>query len=115
MPYIIDGDEFRIINNGLIVVSGTPHELKRSVAPDKVSLSFASAEEREKARAVIPPNLSSLAENRTELNVYIENSREYLPVIIRKMSESQVFPKDIVISSPALDDVFLHVTRNQPK
>jgi ABC-2 type transport system ATP-binding protein len=108
-------DNISIINDGMIVVSGSPRELKHSVAPDRISLSFATVEEREKAKVIIPPNFTSLDENQTDLNVYIENSREYLPIIIRKMSESQVFPKDISISSPTLDDVFFHATRNQRK
>ncbi|SCY22326.1 ABC transporter ATP-binding protein [Alkaliphilus peptidifermentans] len=106
-------DRVGIIKNGEIVALENPQSLKNSLALDKIQMSFSSMEEKEKAKLAvikIAPNLESVE---TMIKVYVQKSQKVLPEIIRILAEAYVFPEDISISSPTLDDVFLQVIRNK--
>lgn len=108
-------DKVCIINDGVIVAMEKPDELKRSLAFDKIVISFATMAENERAKAVLSEIIAGMEEQENGLNLYVENSDECLPIILRKISEAQLFPKHIAVTAPTLDDVFLQLMRNQMK
>lgn len=70
-------------------------------------------EEKKKVKLAIMEITHDLESTETMITVYVKEGQECLPVIIRKMAENHVFPKDISVSSPTLDDVFLQVIKNK--
>ncbi len=106
-------DHVSIINNGTIVASGKAHELKRDYALDKIMLAFESDMDNKRAKEVLTQITKNIDVRDNQLDIFIENSRAHLPVVIKKLAEAQLYPKDIDIKSATLDDVFIHVTRSQ--
>lgn len=104
-------DKVCIINDGIIVAMEKPDDLKRSLVFDKICLSFATIQQNEKAKTILSDVISNLEGNKNSINLYVENSDEQLPLVLRKISEAQLYPKNVAISSPTLDDVFLQLIK----
>jgi ABC-2 type transport system ATP-binding protein len=102
-----------IIQNGLIIATGKPHELKRSIALEKIFLCFASPKEQEQAQVVLADLAPNMEPGPAGLNLYLEDGRKYLPLILQRLAQAQLYPRDIGIVAPTLDDVFLQVTRRR--
>jgi ABC-2 type transport system ATP-binding protein len=102
-----------IIDNGQIVVEGTPDMLKRQVAGDVVTLGL---EERDDAlhRAQellrIQSYVRELQIDQGKLRLYVERGEEVLPAILHVLEDAGFVVQTIALARPTLDDVFLRQT-----
>lgn len=101
-----------IIDHGNIVALGSPSELKREISGDVVKLGFADAEGAQRAQAALHTAAfvkdSSIAE--TTLNLHVEQGDENLPALMMTLHRQNIAIKNIRLSRPSLDDVFLKLT-----
>jgi len=104
-------DRLAIIDHGRIVASGTPDELKRSVAGDAITLSVAGARE-EDAMALLDsrPFVRQAAVDRGSVRLYVDAGERAMPEIIRLLDGAGIALTTIAMARPSLDDVFLHHT-----
>ena len=101
-----------IIDHGNIVALGSPSELKRQISGDIVSLGFADAGMVPRAQAALSASgivKDSTAVNET-LNLHVEQGDDNLPALMMVLHQQNIPIKNIRLSRPSLDDVFLKLT-----
>ena len=104
-------DRVFIIDNGVIVGSGTPDELKRQVTGDVVTLAVNGATDKARellARQPIVGDVTVADDGGLRLNVV--NGAEALPALLRVLDDASITLHSINLSRPTLDDVFLTMT-----
>jgi len=107
-------DRVMIIDHGVIVAQGSPRDLKRDVIGDSVVLRVADADRSaERARDLLAgarfvSDVSVAADG--ELRCYVDDGAAALPEILRLLDGAHVALRQISLSEPTLDDVFLAKT-----
>jgi ABC-2 type transport system ATP-binding protein len=105
-------DRIAIIDNGKIVVTGTPEELKSSVGGDTRVFSFLSEETAIKAHSLLTEKISDTrvqTKNNT-VHVNIKDGEKMMPELLRSLEAKHVQAQSVTLSRPSLDDVFLKYT-----
>jgi len=96
-----------IIDNGRVVVQGSPSELKRAVGADVVEV---ATREPERLRQVIETELwvkKIVAGDMGDLHIFVEDAAVALPAVMRIGLEHGIGLERVSYSQPSLDDVFL--------
>jgi ABC-2 type transport system ATP-binding protein len=101
-----------IIDDGKIVVTGTPEELKRSVGGDTIVLSFKSEEIARKAEALLTEKFPTgkVQPKNNSVHLTIESGERMLPDLLRSLDAKKLEVQNVTLSRPSLDDVFLKYT-----
>ncbi|WP_432011183.1 ATP-binding cassette domain-containing protein [Streptomyces cucumeris] len=104
-------DRLAIIDQGKIMVHGTPNELKRTLSPDVLRLRLskdpgASAE----ALSAGLPSVRSVRSEGRGLRLYTDDGERALPAALRALEAQGLAVDTVALSRPSLDDVFLHHT-----
>ena len=103
-------DRVGIINNGKIVVEGTPGDLKRSVGNDVVIVQInGDAQTAADALSSID-GVMQVEDHGQELVVSVENGAALVGNIALSLDRSGVNVGEITLRTPTLDDVFLNAT-----
>lgn len=105
-------DTIAIIDNGMIIVKGTPAELKSELGADAVTINFASEEEARSAEALLLAKcqLQKVQVTDNTVHAFIRNGETMMPDILRMLDAEKLDAKSITLSRPSLDDVFLKYT-----
>jgi ABC-2 type transport system ATP-binding protein len=105
-------DRLTIMDHGSIVAEGTPRELKREVIGDLVVLGLVDDGLIERARALLQtePFIREIGVEDGRLRLYVADGSAALPELLRLLDREQITLKDISLSEPTLDDVFLRYT-----
>ena len=105
-------DLIAIIDNGKIIVTGTPSELKSSVGGDTIVFSFASEEIAHKAENLLTEEVkvekTQTIDSRVHLTV--KDGERMMPDILRSLDAKNLEAQGVTFSRPSLDDVFLKYT-----
>jgi ABC-2 type transport system ATP-binding protein len=101
-----------IIDHGNIVALGSPAELKRQISGDIVSLGFADSQTLQLALAVlrVVPFVKDFSTAEETLNLHVEQGDDNLPALMMALHQQNISIKNIRLSRPSLDDVFLKLT-----
>lgn len=107
-----------IIDQGKVIASGTPGELKDQIGGDRITLrirEFAPLEEAEKARDLLEgmPFVQDVIINTAQgnsLNLVVTPQSEALLTIQKALQDSDLPTFGIAQSRPSLDDVYLAAT-----
>ncbi len=106
-----------IIDNGQIVASGTPSDLKGEIGADAITLSVEAAAAGnggsvEKAKQLLGgiQGVGNIVDTEGGLTVYAKNGSSIVPDIVRSLDAGGVKLNSINLSRPSLDDVFLKHT-----
>jgi len=103
-------DRLAIIDHGRIVIEGTPAQLKRQVAGDVVTLGVDG--DRDQALLLLKAQ-SFVREADAEdglIRLYVERGETALPAILRLLDGAGLGLRELSLSRPSLDDVFLRQT-----
>ncbi len=112
-------DRLAIIDHGEIVAEGTPEDLKREISGDVVTLVLEQEDggsERngglERAQELLEEQsfVREVEVGGEGLKLYVERGEESLPPILRLFDGSGFGVREISLSRPTLDDVFLRKT-----
>ena len=105
-------DIIAIIDNGKIVVTGTPEELKSSVGGDTIVFSFSSEETAHKAEALLKEKMESekIQTFDTKVHLTIKDGEQMMPDLLRQLDAENLKAQGMTLSRPSLDDVFLKYT-----
>jgi ABC-2 type transport system ATP-binding protein len=101
-----------IVDQGKTVALGTPAELKRRVAGDRLTFGYENAAAVAAAQTLLTGE-SLVLEMRADANtllVYVAAGDEALPALMRHLGAGNAPPKTVHLARPTLDDVFLKVT-----
>jgi len=107
-----------IVDEGKIVVEGTPAELKRTVGNDVVELQLEAdgPEDLERQRSGIGRMLEGfepIAEIKPSpegIQLYVSNAAAAIPELVRRLDGDSVRIGALTMHQPSLDDVFLRYT-----
>ena len=103
-------DRVGIINNGKIVVEGTPRDLKRSVGNDVIIVQIdGDAQTAADALSGIA-GVMQVEDHGQELVISVENGAALVGNIALSLDRSGVNVGEITLRTPTLDDVFLNAT-----
>ena len=100
-------DRISIMDNGEIVASGTPADLKREISGDIVRVGLPLDAVAAAARALEAYKIETYDDN---VRLYVEDGAVAIPQILRALDAAGVPLGTIELHRPSLDDVFLTKT-----
>jgi ABC-2 type transport system ATP-binding protein len=103
-------DRVMIMDHGRIVADGTPAELKRQTAGDSVEITVGGdtdAGSRAAAKLVTAPFVRDVSTDGERLRLYVQDGPAALPDIFRLLDAERITVRQMTLSEPTLDDVFL--------
>jgi ABC-2 type transport system ATP-binding protein len=105
-------DTISIIDNGKIIVTGTPGELKNNVGGDTIVLSFSSEEIARNAETLLKEKVQveKIQTNNYSVYLNIKDGERMLPDLLRSLDTKNLVAQSMMLSRPSLDDVFLKYT-----
>jgi len=106
-------DRLAIIDEGLIVVEGTPESLKQQIAGDVITFGLKSNNgTRQKLETLFrqQPYVREVHPSGDQIQLYVERGEENLPTLLHLLDAAGVAVQRIALTRPSLDDVFLRKT-----
>jgi ABC-2 type transport system ATP-binding protein len=105
-------DSIAIIDNGKIIVTGTPEGLKSSVGGDAIVFSFLSEETAHNAEALLKERIQVERIQTKDNSIYltIKDGERMMPELLRSLDARNLEAQTVTLSRPSLDDVFLKYT-----
>jgi ABC-2 type transport system ATP-binding protein len=105
-------DTIAIIDHGTIIIEGTPEELKDSVGGDTIVLGFLSADDAQKAEALLKGRFTfeRIQTAESAIHLTVKNGELTLPELMRTLDAHGLPVQGVTLSRPSLDDVFLKYT-----
>jgi ABC-2 type transport system ATP-binding protein len=105
-------DTIAIIDDGKIIVTGTPEELKSSVGGDTIVFSFLSEETARDAETLLTEKIQVERIQTINNSVYltIKDGEREMPDLLRSLDAKNLEAQTVTLSRPSLDDVFLKYT-----
>jgi ABC-2 type transport system ATP-binding protein len=100
-------DRISIMDNGEIVASGTPEDLKREISGDVVRVGLPVDSVAAAAEALAGYKTETYEDN---VRLYVEDGATAIPQILRALDAAEVPLGTIELHRPSLDDVFLTKT-----
>lgn len=100
-------DRISIMDNGEIVASGTPADLKREISGDVVRVGLPMEAVAAAAQALNSYKIETYDDN---VRLYVEDGAVAIPQILRALDAADVPLGTIELHRPSLDDVFLTKT-----
>jgi ABC-2 type transport system ATP-binding protein len=104
-------DRLAIIDDGRIVVEGTPQQLKAEMGHDVVSVAVEAADVGATQAALAAlPGLERVVAEADAVALYVEDGPGSIAEIVRRLELHNIRIGAITVSRPSLDDVFLRAT-----
>lgn len=105
-------DIISIIDDGKIIVTGTPSELKSALGGDTIVFSFQSEEIARKAETLLTEKVKveKIQTINNTVHLTVKEGERMMPELLRLMDASNVEAQGVTLSRPSLDDVFLKYT-----
>jgi daunorubicin resistance ABC transporter ATP-binding subunit len=105
-------DRIAIIDNGKIVVEGTPDELKAGIGGDTITV---TVDDTERAVATLGA-LDAILDVQTvdhSVTIYVADGGSRVAEVVRALDAAGISPHQLELSEPTLDQVFLKHTGEQ--
>jgi ABC-2 type transport system ATP-binding protein len=103
-------DRLLIIDHGRLVAEGTPHDLKRRISGDVVTLEIRGDVERARHAIGGHPEVRDVTGSGATLRLTVDHGERILVELVRLLDETGATLVSVNLSRPTLDDVFLTVT-----
>jgi ABC-2 type transport system ATP-binding protein len=103
-------DRVLVIDNGKIIASGAPEELKRQISGDVVTLSVTGDVAVAEQKLAAEPSVREISVDGRALRLSVEHGEEALPGLLRALDGAGLSLASIQLARPTLDDVFLTLT-----
>jgi ABC-2 type transport system ATP-binding protein len=100
-------DRVVIIDQGKVVVEGTPDGLKAAIGADVIAIQLESGAESLAAALAARPEVRNTVESHDGLHIYVPDAASFLPSLIRLADDLHLKPGAVTYKRPTLDDVFL--------
>lgn len=105
-------DTIAIIDNGKIIIKGTPTQLKSAIGADTVVFGFQDERTASSAKDLLAEKIQAekihTANNLVHLSV--KDGERKMPELLRLLDSNNLEAHKITLSRPSLDDVFLKYT-----
>jgi ABC-2 type transport system ATP-binding protein len=105
-------DRIAVVDNGRVVASGTPDELKAAIG-DRIDVVLQDARSLPAAAAVlerIACASPAVEPERRKVSVAVSGGSLMLTRVLRELDQADVAAEDVALRRPTLDEVFLRLT-----
>ncbi|GCD92934.1 ATP-binding cassette domain-containing protein [Embleya hyalina] len=103
-------DRIAVINHGRVVAEGTPDELKSETGGDRIDVVLRDAGRLAHAASLLPGDVV-VDEDRRMVGATITDRMAALTETVRVLEAAGIEAEDIVMRRPTLDEVFMHLTK----
>jgi len=103
-------DRLAIVDRGVIVVRGTPDELKAEVGADVVTVGLSESEPEAAAAVLEPLGRVRVAGGGRSVALELTDGAAAVAGIVERLRGAGIVPATITVARPTLDDVFLRYT-----
>jgi ABC-2 type transport system ATP-binding protein len=103
-------DRLAIVDRGVIVVRGTPDELKAEVGADVVTVGLSEIEAEPAAAVLAPLGRVRIAGGGRSIALELTDGAAAVAGIVERLRGAGIVPATITVARPTLDDVFLRYT-----
>ena len=102
-------DRVGIINQGMLMVEGTPDDLKRSLGNDVIIAQVDGQADAAKAAVVGLEGVVDVDSSGGEVIIQVVNGAGHISDVALALNEREVQVRELTLRTPTLDDVFLSV------
>ncbi|MCK7621643.1 ATP-binding cassette domain-containing protein [Streptomyces sp. RS10V-4] len=103
-------DRLAIVDQGRVVVAGTPEELKSGLRGDAVHIELAQADDRAPAVLRTVPELRDITMDGSTVRGRTDDGARALPPVLAALEEAGMAVTSATLARPSLDDVYLRHT-----
>ncbi|GAA3015252.1 ATP-binding cassette domain-containing protein [Streptosporangium longisporum] len=111
-------DRIVMLGAGRVVAEGTPEELKSALGGDWLDVVLADAGDAETTRALAARVASGEVQvdaGACRVSVPVSERTRALVTLVTALGDAGVEPVDVTLRRPTLDEVFLHLTGDDPR
>ncbi|MEW2709529.1 ATP-binding cassette domain-containing protein [Streptomyces koyangensis] len=105
-------DQIAVINRGQVIAEGTADELKTKTGGDRIDVILHDVAQLERAASLLPGDVEK-DEDRRMVSASISNRMAALTETVRALQEAGIEAEDIAVRRPTLDEVFMHLTKEE--
>lgn len=106
-------DKIAVIDNGVVIATGTANELKNKVGKNRLELNFLTTEDLIKAEKIIDDKNITINQVECSISINILNGVKEVKLILNKLEDSGIEIEGMSLHKPTLDDVFLNLTGHE--
>lgn len=106
-------DEIVVIDNGKVIATGTPDQLKAKTGSDRLELTVSKKSNFEAAKKAIDGKKLQADEERRTLSIATKGGVRELKQVLQRLEELEVEVESVELRRPTLDDVFLSLTGHE--
>ncbi|MFE3203314.1 ATP-binding cassette domain-containing protein [Embleya sp. NPDC059237] len=103
-------DRIAVIDRGRVIAEGTADELKSETGGDRIDVVLRDAAQLARAASLLPGDVV-VDEDRRMVGTSITDRMAALTETVRLLAAAGIEAEDIVVRRPTLDEVFMHLTK----
>ncbi|MEV6360163.1 ATP-binding cassette domain-containing protein [Nocardia asteroides] len=103
-------DRISVIDHGRVIAEGTADELKSATGGDRIDVVLHDAAQLTRAAALLPGD-AIVDVDRRLISAAVGDRMAALTETVRALQDNDIDAEDIAIRRPTLDEVFLHLTK----
>ena len=103
-------DQIAVIDHGKVVAEGTADELKSKTGGDRIDVVLHDSTQLARAAALLPGD-AAVDEDRRMVSAAVGDRMAALTETVRALEAAGIEAEDIAIRRPTLDEVFMHLTK----
>lgn len=105
-------DNIAIIDNGKIIVTGTPSDLKSANGADSITLGFHDEEIAKRAETLLTEKIQAerIQTHSDFVHLSIRDGERIMPDLLRLLDSNSLDVQSVTLSRSSLDNVFLNYT-----
>ncbi len=105
-------DKIAVINHGKVIAEGTADELKTKTGGDRIDVVLHDAAQLARAASLLPGDVA-VDEDRRMVSASVTDRMAALTGTVRALEAAGIEAEDIAVRRPTLDEVFMHLTREE--
>ncbi|MFD6887739.1 ATP-binding cassette domain-containing protein [Streptomyces sp. NPDC059957] len=105
-------DKIAVINHGKVIAEGTADELKTKTGGDRIDVVLHDAAQLARAASLLPGEVA-VDEDRRMVSASVTDRMAALTETVRALEAAGIEAEDIAVRRPTLDEVFMHLTREE--
>ncbi|MFD6389702.1 ATP-binding cassette domain-containing protein [Nocardia sp. NPDC060259] len=103
-------DRISVIDHGKVIAEGTADELKTKTGGDRIDVVLHETSQLALAASLLPGD-AVVDEDRRMVSASVSDRMAALTETVRALAANGIEPEDIAVRRPTLDEVFLHLTK----
>ncbi|MFD3508554.1 ATP-binding cassette domain-containing protein [Nocardia sp. NPDC058666] len=103
-------DRIAVINHGKVIAEGTADQLKSEIGGDRIDVVLHDPAHLARTAALLPGD-AVVDQDRRQISVAVTDRMAALTETVRTLESAGIEAEDIALRKPTLDEVFLHLTK----